>query len=412
MSTPMPANVSGIASDGTISYKKPEKGKCYYPVATKIPRCSWHRYSDLSKGIPSRCVHPSRGGTLKKSDVDSMDCEFYEPRVTEGDVSAQSVVNATSSSTTMDANAFKAALIDPNEVRFGKVTVRKWEDADRPDILVPSLKFTYVDNKDAEQGSVLEMVARCIIDNEIGVLIGHLGAGKTTAVEAVCQRLNAPLVKVMCDGQLTVEQIIGTRIPMIDPVTGMNTLVWHDAPLLEAFRKGYIAVVDDYTFTGSDVFSAIYGIMTDDKYLVLATGEIIRNHENFRLFLTTNPTEYVELYPNRQQPDAAFMSRIHARFWVDYLPEVDERKVLQEAAPLLPASTLDRMQTVIRLSREYLKRGVINFAFSTRHAVNWAKKIARLGDFKRAAMEAFVADMDTESKSVMLGKILDTVLEK
>jgi MoxR-like ATPase len=129
------------------------------------------------------------------------------------------------------------------------------------------------------------------------------------------------------------------------------------------------------------------------------------------LFLTTNPPEFVELYPNRQQPDAAFLSRIGAQYWVDYLKPSVEREAMIEAAPLLSSETLDRMQRVIDISRQYLARQDINFAFSTRHAVNWAKKAVRHNDLKRAAFEAFLAAMDSESKSVMLSKILDSQLD-
>jgi MoxR-like ATPase len=248
-----------------------------------------------------------------------------------------------------------------------------------------------------------------VVENDIMVLIGHLGAGKTTGVMKVAEMCNAPLAVINCDGQLTVEQVIGTRVPVLE--NGVPTLAWRDAPLLEAYRKGYWAVIDDYTFTGSDVFSAIFGLMTNSQYQVLVTGEIIPRHENFRLFLTTNPPEYIELYPNRQQPDAAFLSRIQARYWVDFLPAAAERKAMQEAAPVLPSDTLDRMQKVIEVSRNMLKQGSINFVFSTRHAVNWAKKVARSGKLQQAAFEAFVADMDQESKSVMQSKILDAVTD-
>jgi len=396
-------------------------GKCYSPASTGKPNCAWHRHSDPSKGQQSACTHPTIGHPLTAKEVQNMhDCAMYSPvnmeNLSEFKAQIRRIAEASGAETSEESfagqqsvsQAFKAALEVKNEISIGRERLQRWEDSQRPEVLVPKLPFRYEDNVDETQGSVLEFVARAINDNDIAVLIGHLGAGKTTAVMEVAQRTNRPLTVVNCDGQLTVEQIIGSRVPAIDQVTGMNTLVWKDAPLLQAYRLGYIACIDDFTFTGSDVFSAIFGLMTNSQYQVLSTGEIIAKHPDFRLFLTTNPPEFMELYPNRQQPDAAFQSRIGARFWVDYLPEATERKVMKTAAPLLNDDVLNRMQAVIKMSREYLKRGDLNFAFSTRHAVNWARKVQRLGDLKKAAWEAFLADMDSDSKNVMIDKILDT----
>lgn len=426
---------ASVSSDGTIAYAT-GGGKCYAPAATKLPRCSFHKYSDPKNKLPSRCVHPTIGRALTAQEVNAMkDCAFYTPK---DDLAAQIIANTvarpgiptgTIADRGMKAMAYqsvptttrltkaassemwKKALQNGDEIQIGREMVKVFPDDEthpKPQ-LVPSLDFTYIDNIDKVQGSLLEFIARAVVEGDIAVLIGHLGGGKTTGVMKVAEMCNAPLAVINCDGQLTVEQVIGTRVPILE--NGVPTLAWRDAPLLDAYRNGYWAVVDDYTFTGSDVFSAIFGLMTNKQYQVLVTGEIIPRHQNFRLFLTTNPAEFIELYPNRQQPDAAFLSRIQARYWVDFLPKEAERKAMQEAAPILSPDTLDRMQKVIEVSRNLLKQGSINFVFSTRHAVNWAKKVARSGKLQQAAFESFLADMDTESKNVMQNKVLDAVTD-
>jgi len=429
-------NVSAtVSDDGTVTYAT-GGGKCYAPAATKLPRCSFHKYSDPKNKLPSRCVHPTIGRALTAQEVNAMkDCAFYTPK---DDLAAQIIANTTArpgipTGTIADrgmkaaayqsvptttrltkaasAEMWKKALQNSDEIQIGREMVRVFpNDENHPKpALVPSLDFTYIDNIDKMQGSLLEAIARSVVENDIMVLIGHLGSGKTTGVMKVAEMCNAPLAVINCDGQLTVEQVIGTRVPILE--NGVPTLAWRDAPLLEAYRNGYWACVDDFSFTGSDVFSAIFGLMTNSQYQVLVTGEIIPKHPNFRLFLTTNPPEYIELYPNRQQPDAAFLSRIQSRYWVDFLPAAAERKAMQEAAPILPSETLDRVQKIIEVSRNMLKQGSINFVFSTRHAVNFARKIARSGNLKQAAFESFVADMDVETKNVFLNKILDAVVD-
>lgn len=404
-------------------------GKCYSPASTKKARCAWHKHSDPKLKQQSSCTHPTFGHPLTAKEVQEMkECVYYTPSDAGNVTEMKAAIRKLAEQSGADfsevpqpgesiSTQFKQALVRKNEVKIGREMIDRWEDESRPDVLVPKLSFKYIDNVDKTQGSVLEFVARSVKDNDIAVLIGHLGSGKTTGVMEVAARANAPLTIINCDGQLTVEQIIGSRVPSVelidptDPSKGAaNTLIWRDAPLLEAYRLGYWACIDDYTFTGSDVFSAIFGLMTNQNYQIQSTGEIVPRHPNFRLFLTTNPPEYMELYPNRQQPDAAFLSRIQSRFWVEYLPEAEERQVMRNAAPVISEDALNRMMRVISMSREYLRRGDLNFAFSTRHAVNWAKKVQRLGDIKRAAWESFLADMDSESKSVMQDKILDTQL--
>ena len=394
-----------------------EVGKCYSPALSGHARCAYHRHCDPKKKLPTRCVHPQIGRELTAEEIRSMECPFYTPNTPQNVelIEQYKVVAAATGATVEVSNkagraAWEAALGVQDDVRVGRELLKRRDGATAPALLVPKLPFKYIDNSNNEQGSVLEFIARVVNDNEIAVLIGHLGSGKTTGVLEVASRVGAPTVVINCDGQLTVDQVIGSRVPGIDE-NGNTRLEWRDAPLLQAYRSGYWAVIDDYTFTGSDVFSAIFGLMTQDRYQVLSTGEIITRHPEFRLFLTTNPPEYVELYPNRQQTDAAFLSRIQARYWVDYLSEPEERKAMHNAAPMLSKDMLDRMQRVIRVSREYMKNGNLNFAFSTRHAVAWARKIARLGDFMKAAWETFLADMDSESRQVMIDKILDSQVE-
>ncbi len=432
-----------VDSTGMVRYPKqpPGGGKCYTPKNAK-PKCAFHRYSKPG-ALPSRCIHPHIGKPLDRNTINGMTaCPMYEPDANNADA-ILATVPARLGVPTGDDNkdtdiliqlkrakqamtiqggvgevgkvrdAFISKLERKDEIRIGSVLLPRRDASvvdDYGQRLVPRLRFTYRDNINDQQGSLLEFIARAVEENDIALLVGHLGTGKTTGVMKVAEMVGAPLSVTNCDGQLTVEQIIGTRIPDKDP-SGATILRWQDAPLLRAYREGYWACIDDFTFTGSDVFSAIFGLMTNEYYQVLVTGEIVQKHPDFRLFLTTNPPEFVELYPNRQQPDASFLSRVGARFWVSYLKPGAEREAMREAAPLLSEDLLDRMQRVIKMSRDYLERQDINFAFSTRHAVNWARKVSRHQDLRRAALEAFVADMDTESKNVMLDKILDSQVD-
>lgn len=411
-------------------------GKCYSPAKTGTPRCVYHKHFQPKEKLPTRCTNPQKLAAagvpageampLTAREIADMQCQYYTPDTAENQalieqyqlVAAQTgaaleipdgkTVDVTKQEKTKsDRAAWEKALGVEHTVRIGKELLERYPQAHGPINLVPKLTFTYIDNVSKQQGSLKEFIARAIKDDEIAVLIGHLGSGKTTGILQVASEISAPTVVINCDGQLTVDQVIGSRVPAVDQ-SGNTVLQWVDAPLLSAYRNGYVAIVDDFTFTGSEVFSAIFGLMTNSQYQVLSTGEIIQKHPMFRLFLTTNPPEYVELYPNRQQTDAAFQSRIQARYWVDYLPPAQERKAMKQAGPQLTEDTLDRMQRVIKTSRKYLDDGKMNFAFSTRHAVQWAKKTARIGDMMRAAHETFVADLDSESKLVMVNKILDS----
>jgi hypothetical protein len=294
---------ASVNADGTIAYAT-GGGKCYAPAATKLPRCSFHKYSDPKAKLPSRCVHPSIGRVLTAQEVNAMkDCAFYTPK---DDLAAQIIANTvarpgiptgtiadkgmkaaayqsvpTTTRLTKAASAemWKKALQNGDEIQIGREMVKIFpnDETNPKPALIPELDFTYIDPIDKKQGSLLEAIARAVVENDIMVLIGHLGVGKTTGVERVAEMCNAPLAVINCDGQLTVEQVIGTRVPVLE--NGVPTLAWRDAPLLDAYRNGYWAVIDDYTFTGSDVFSAIFGLMTRKQYQVLVTGEIITRHK-------------------------------------------------------------------------------------------------------------------------------------
>ncbi len=203
------------------------------------------------------------------------------------------------------------------------------------------------------------------------LIIGETGTGKTTAVRTLAGKTKMPYRRVNLNGGTTADELVG-RI-----LLNKEGTYWADGILTEAIRKGFWIVLDEINAAGADVLFALHSLLDDDKMLVLAEndGEIVRPHEDFRLFATMNPSGD---YAGTREMSKALMSRFPLVLTASYPKEKEEVDIIVERTELKADIALALVK-VANDSRASYRDGKMDFPFSTRDLLYIGKIAKSLG---------------------------------
>lgn len=208
-------------------------------------------------------------------------------------------------------------------------------------------------------------------DNLPVLIIGETGTGKTTAVRTLAGKAMKPYRRVNLNGGTTADELNG-RI-----LLNKEGTYWADGILVEAMRKGFWIVLDEINAAGADVLFALHSLLDDDRMIVLPEndGEIVRPHEDFRLFATMNPSGD---YAGTREMSKALMSRFPLVLNASYPKEAEETDIIVERTEL----KRDLAQALVSIAtdcRAAYRDGKMDFPFSTRDLLYTAKVSKALG---------------------------------
>jgi len=119
------------------------------------------------------------------------------------------------------------------------------------------------------------------------LLVGHAGVGKNQMIGEVANKLNKPVIKINCSGDMRTSSLLGRMAPNAE-----GKFVWEDGLIIKAVREGYWLILDEMNSLDADILFCLHGLM-DDGYITLANNsEVVEAHPDFRLFATMNPISY------------------------------------------------------------------------------------------------------------------------
>lgn len=243
-----------------------------------------------------------------------------------------------------------------------------------------------------------------VIERRPVLLTGHTGCGKTSLVEQIAARINQPMIRSNMNGQTTVGDFVGMWT-----VKGGET-VWVDGVLPRAMKEGHWLVIDEIDCADAAILATLNAVLEKNGVLTLKEKgfEVVKPHENFRLFATANTVGcmavYRSLYQGTNLMNEAFLDRFRV-YHVNYLPEKEEIKVLMATVEKLTPAICQKMVSVANMVRESFRKEEISTTFSTRRLIDWAEMYCRHGNLKKAAETVIYSKIAYEETKIIDGLI-------
>lgn len=263
---------------------------------------------------------------------------------------------------------------------------------------VPSMNNAYF-FPDHTNDVILDLLERKPV-----LLTGHTGCGKTSLIEQIAARINQPTVRSNMNGQTTVGDFVGMWT-----VKGGET-IWVDGVLPRAMKEGHWLVIDEIDCADAAILAILNAVLEKNGVLTLKEKgfEVIKPHENFRLFATANTVGcmaiYRSLYQGTNIMNEAFLDRFRV-YHTEYLPEKEEVKVLMASVPNLKPEVGQAMVRVANMVRESFRKEEITTTFSTRRLIDWAEMYCRHGNLKKAAQTIIYSKISFEESKTIDGLI-------
>jgi cobaltochelatase CobS len=229
---------------------------------------------------------------------------------------------------------------------------------------------------------------------------GYHGTGKSTHIEQVAARLNWPCVRVNLDSHIS-------RIDLV----GKDAIVLKDGKQITEFREGILPwalqrpvamVFDEYDAGRPDVMFVIQRVLeVSGKLTLLDQNRVIRPHDAFRLFSTTNTIglgDTTGLYHGTQQINQGQMDRWSIVTTLNYLPHDKEVEiVLSKLKPYQTPEGKKKIAAMVRvadLTRSAFINGDISTVMSPRTVITWAENATIFGDVGFAFRATFLNKCD------------------
>ncbi len=236
---------------------------------------------------------------------------------------------------------------------------------------------------------------------------GYHGTGKSTHVEQVAARLNWPCIRINLDGHIS-------RIDLI----GKDAIVLREGKQVTEFREGLLPwalqtptalVFDEYDAGRPDVMFVIQRVLeADSKLTLLDQNKVIRPHQAFRLFATSNTVglgDTTGLYHGTQQINQGQMDRWNIVATLNYLPHDTEVKIVLANVPDYDTEegrrTISLMVRVADLTRAGFMAGDISTVMSPRTVINWAENNDIFDDLSFSFRLTFLNKCDEIERSLI-----------
>jgi hypothetical protein len=173
-----------------------------------------------------------------------------------------------------------------------------------------------------------------IHEKESVLLTGGGGAGKTTHIEQLANRIGQPVLRINFSIETRISDLIG-KIHVKDGKT-----YWVDGVIPHAMRHQYWLILDEIDAADPAILMLLYPLLEDGGKLVLKenSGEVLTKTGNFRIFATANSIgamkDRAAAYAGTNEMNTAFMDRWTVIVWPP-LPLKEELRVLKNKVPSL-----------------------------------------------------------------------------
>lgn len=236
---------------------------------------------------------------------------------------------------------------------------------------------------------------------------GYHGTGKSTHIEQVAARLNWPCLRINLDSHVSRIDLIGK-----DAITlkdGVQVTEFKEGILPWALQSPTALVFDEYDAGRPDVMFVIQRVLeVAGKLTLLDQNKVIRPHEAFRLFATTNTIGLGDtsgLYHGTQQINQGQMDRWSIVTTLNYLPHEHEENIIAAKMPMMQneddIKIIKQMVQVADLSRKGFINGDISTVMSPRTVLTWAENFEIFKDLAFSFRLSFLNKCDELERPVI-----------
>lgn len=229
------------------------------------------------------------------------------------------------------------------------------------------MKTSYIPQKQEILGyePLLKNMEYAIAKNIPVLMIGETGVGKTAVVRHLAYTKKQNFRRLNLNGQTTIDEFVGKML-----LNDKGTF-WQDGILTEAMREGHWLLLDEVNAALPEILFVLHSLLDDDKFIVLSekNGEVVRPHENFRIFATMNPSGR---YAGTKELNKAFLSRFPMILQVSFPTPLEEAKIISHYAPTAKEADVKALVDMANQIRKGYEKDEINFVLSTRDLINCA----------------------------------------
>ena len=260
---------------------------------------------------------------------------------------------------------------------------------------VPDLDTDYLFDKD----TTMALLAGFAFNRRVMVQ-GYHGTGKSTHIEQVAARLNWPCVRVNLDSHVSRIDLVGKDAIVLKD--GKQVTQFQEGMLPWALQNPVALVFDEYDAGRPDVMFVIQRVLeVAGKLTLLDQNKVIRPHDGFRLFATTNTIGLGDtsgLYHGTQQINQGQMDRWNIVTTLNYLPHDRETDIVHaKAAGYEGAEGREKIAAMVQvadMTRASFINGDISTVMSPRTVLTWAENAAIFGDIGFAFQVTFLNKCD------------------
>lgn len=234
---------------------------------------------------------------------------------------------------------------------------------------------------------------------------GYHGTGKSTHIEQVAARLNWPCVRVNLDGHISRLDLVGRDAVVIRE--GKQVTEFQEGIVPWSLQRPVALVFDEFDAGRPDVMFVIHRILErDGKFTLLDQNRVIRPHQGFRLFATSNTVGLGNLnglYHGTQVLNQAQIDRWNIVTTLNYLSADEEVDIVLAQVPTF-SDRVDMVRSMValaELTRKGFSAGDISTVMSPRTVITWAENTEIFHDPVIAFRLSFLNKCDEAEFSII-----------
>ena len=225
---------------------------------------------------------------------------------------------------------------------------------------------------------------------------GLSGNGKTSMIHEVCAKLKRDLVRVNITVETDEDDLLG-GFRLVDGET-----VWQDGPIINAMRRGSIALVDEIDLASHKIM-CLQPVLEGKPIYLKKINEVVYPEPGFNVIATANTKGKGSddgRFIGTNILNEAFLDRFSATFYQEYPTTKMEAKILNKQFKMYELAEDDFVDKLVRWAdviRRSFKEGAVDEIVTTRRLIDITKSYSIFND-KLKAVAMCLERFDDETK--------------